>query len=652
MDQHQFTHENRRRSKHHFPKKATYKEAFRIKPIPLNWFRGVGSAISVGIPSLVGFLIGDPALGILASVGGFTFLYVSNETYSQRAVRLFWIALGLTASFALGALSSYNDVLMVLMFGVIGFLSTMLFNLFQIVGPGGMFFVLAYAIGTSMPHDMAAIGPNVLFVLLGAIFAWIVAMTGVLVKPYGNETKAVSAVYQSLSSLLSSIGTDHYTERQHQAAFLIKQADRTLSHSTFFGKRNRNKCVLEKLIRLNVQAELIFLSILDVSQERKHEMEDQLVESLQIISNQLRDKNSSKHFDVRISEEGSSSSLRDLHANVKCAFEIQSGTNDLITAPVSSSTAESAKIVFGDLIQKAFSKDSHIPFAALRYGTIIIISAAIAYGFHLNRSYWVPLSAAAVMGGGTYVSSLHRGIQRSVGTIIGIWIGAALLWLKPAGLFISLTLAGLQFIVELIYARNYSLAVMFITPSTLLIGTTINPALTSGYFISARLVDIIIGSIVAIVGTTLLWRKISSKRLLTVFSDTVEKEGKMLIAMLESEHTRIQASKQQELQQALLQLRLVYDSAFAESLRRDVKVTSLWPAVGDCLHLGYMLLAASRHPSGEGAEERVQEYKVYFERLTHSIKNKEKLIMDVPRLPEYPLIHEDIVQLQRSLRIT
>ena len=183
------------------------------------------------------------------------------------------------------------------------------------------------------------------------------------------------------------------------------------------------------------------------------------------------------------------------------------------------------------------------------------------------------------MGGGTYVSNLHRGIQRSVGTIIGIWIGAALLWLKPAGLFVSLTLAGLQFIVELIYARNYSLAVMFITPSTLLIGTTINPALTSGYFISARLVDIIIGSIVAIVGTALLWRKISSKRLLTVFLMLL-KRREVLISMLESEHTPIQASKQQELQQALLQLRIVYDNALAESLRRDVKVASLWPAVG------------------------------------------------------------------------
>lgn len=646
---HQHTHDNRRRAKHHFPKKTTVKEAFRIKPIPLNWFRGVGSAISVGIPSLTGFLIGDPALGILASVGGFTFLYVSNETYSQRAVRLFWVALGLTASFALGALSSYNDMLMVLMFGVIGGLATLLFQRFQMVGPGGMFFVLAYSIGSSMPHDVSALGPNVLCVLFGALFAWIVGMAGVLVKPHAAETKAVSAVYHSLSNLLSSIGTDLYTERQHQTAFLLKQADRTLSNSNVFGKRDHNKRALEKWNRLNEQAGVIFLSILDVSLEPKHEIEDQLAETLQIIGNQLRENNSEKHFDVRIPEQGNSASLRALYLNVKSAVEMNCETTRSVLSP---RPAANSDFRFRDHFKNAFNKQSHLHYAALRYGIVLLISAAIAYGFHLNRSYWVPLSAAAVMGGGTYVSSLHRGIQRSMGTIIGILIGAALLWLKPQGVWVPLTLAGLQFIVELIYARNYSLAVIFITPSTLLIGTTINPALTSGYFISARIVDIIIGSVVAIVGTTLLWRKISSKRLLAVFSDAAAKEGETLIAMLKCERAQLKESKRRELQHALLQLRSVYDSAFAESISRDAKITSLWPAVGDCLHLGYMLLAASRHHAGEPVPEaRTMEYGLYFERLANSIKDNKKPVMDIPELPEYPAIHEDIAQFQRSLRI-
>ncbi|MFP9035987.1 FUSC family protein, partial [Enterococcus faecalis] len=41
---------------------------------------------------------------------------------------------------------------------------------------------------------------------------------------------------------------------------------------------------------------------------------------------------------------------------------------------------------------------------------------ALAFGF--ARSYWIPLSAAAVMLGTTVVFTLHRAIQRSAGTVI------------------------------------------------------------------------------------------------------------------------------------------------------------------------------------------------------------------------------------------
>lgn len=193
-----------RRAKHYFPKQSSYRDAFRIKPVPLNWFRGWGSALSMGIPYLIGLLLGDLSVGIMASIGGFAFLYVSNETYAQRAARLFWVALGLTASFILGALCSYNTVLLVSMFGVVGGLVVFLLGLFRMARPGGMFFVLAYSVGTSMPHDLSAIGPNALCVLGGAFIAWLIGMAGVVVKPHGTEIRAVSEVYYSLSKLLSS----------------------------------------------------------------------------------------------------------------------------------------------------------------------------------------------------------------------------------------------------------------------------------------------------------------------------------------------------------------------------------------------------------------------------------------------------------------
>lgn len=109
---------------------------------------------------------------------------------------------------------------------------------------------------------------------------------------------------------------------------------------------------------------------------------------------------------------------------------------------------------------------------------------------------------------------------------------------------------------------------------------------------------------------------------------------------------------EQRLQQALVQLRQVYDHAFAESLRRNAKTTTLWPAVGDCLHLGYMLMAASYGRSHDAvSKERISECRRYFAGLSLAIANRKRPETPVPALAEYPFIHSDIVQLQHSLRV-
>lgn len=641
MDKNHNMKVHRRRAKHYFPKKSSYKDVFRIKAVPLNWFRGVGSALSVGIPYLIGYLLGDLSIGIMASIGGFTFLYVSNETYARRAVRLFWVALGLTASFMLGALCSYNTVVMVGMFGIIGGLAIFLLGLFRMTGPGGMFFVLAYSVGTSMPHDLSAIGPNALYVLGGAFVAWLVGMAGVIVKPHGTATRAVSAVYYSLSKLLSSIGTEQFTECQHQTASLMGQADHTLASSGFFGRGERDKQLLEELKRLNSHAYGIFLSILNISLEHKHPAEEQLGEQLRLIGNQLHGKNQDMTFDVQLPEGEYSSALGDLYIKIKDASEGKSG------GPTE--TARSVKR-FG--FKEVLQSQSELPFTALRYAIVLLISASVAYGFQLDRSYWVPLSTISVMSGGTYVGNLYRGIQRSAGTLIGVLIGAVLLWIHPPGLIFPFIMAALQFVVELIYGRNYSLAVMFITPSTLLIGTALQPEFTGAYFISARIVDILIGSAIAIAGSMLLWRRASSNRLLDVFSDAVRREGELLSLILGNKSKQDYNIAEQRLQQALIQLRQVYDRAFAESIRRNARTTTLWPAIGDCLHLGYMLMAASHGGSHEAVSEgRISEYRHYFTALSLAIANRRRPEISVPDLLEYPFIHSDIVQLQHSLRV-
>nr|WP_269448734.1 FUSC family protein [Bacillus nakamurai] len=67
-----------------------------------------------------------------------------------------------------------------------------------------------------------------------------------------------------------------------------------------------------------------------------------------------------------------------------------------------------------------------------------MVASLFAGGLGFHRSYWIPLSASAVMLGTTVLFTLHRAIQRSAGTIIGVIIAAAVLYGRPEGVYIAL----------------------------------------------------------------------------------------------------------------------------------------------------------------------------------------------------------------------
>ena len=68
----------------------------------------------------------------------------------------------------------------------------------------------------------------------------------------------------------------------------------------------------------------------------------------------------------------------------------------------------------------AFDKNSIVFITSVRYGVVLTFAAFIAYFLDFERSYWVPLSCAAVMSGSTIIATFHRTVQRMFGTIIGL----------------------------------------------------------------------------------------------------------------------------------------------------------------------------------------------------------------------------------------
>lgn len=141
---------------------------------------------------------------------------------------------------------------------------------------------------------------------------------------------------------------------------------------------------------------------------------------------------------------------------------------------------------------------------AIVIGLFVGGSLLLAQFLNLHNPYWVPISCAAILQGATFRAVWRRKIHRIIGTAIGM----GLVWIIFSLPFNSWELVGvimaLNFMVELLVVRNYGLAVIFITPLTVLLAEASTVALAPDQLVQARMFDIVLGSFIGFIGGGIL----------------------------------------------------------------------------------------------------------------------------------------------------
>ena len=134
-------------------------------------------------------------------------------------------------------------------------------------------------------------------------------------------------------------------------------------------------------------------------------------------------------------------------------------------------------------------------------GIFMLIAMVIGHAFGFKKPYWIPVSCIAVMQGATTKHIWTRGLHRIIGTWVGMVLCWAILSLVKDLVLLCVLIAALQFIVEVFVTRNYGLAVIFITPLTVLLVEAGSPlAQHPTELIATRMVDVLIGSVIGAIG--------------------------------------------------------------------------------------------------------------------------------------------------------
>ena len=131
-------------------------------------------------------------------------------------------------------------------------------------------------------------------------------------------------------------------------------------------------------------------------------------------------------------------------------------------------------------------------------------SLLLAQLLGLDNPYWVPISCAAIMQGASFRAVWHRKIHRIVGTAIGMGLAWVIFSLPFSPWELVGLIMALNFMVEFLVVRNYGLAVIFITPLTVLLAEASTVALPPDQLVLARMFDIVLGSVIGFVGGVIL----------------------------------------------------------------------------------------------------------------------------------------------------
>lgn len=625
------------------------KKAFKINNNPFPWNKAISAAICAGFPVIVGMLAGKVQFGFLSAIGSFSYLYVFNEPYAQRAKKVLFAAFGLSFSVGLGTLAAPYPVLVIIIVGLIGAIATFIFGLLKIPGPAAVFFVLSFVMTTGMDIDPSLALNRSGLVLAAGLFSWMVSLVGWFSNPHGPEIQAMREVYLSLAAFCKAKDREDNDKLRQRAVNALNASEEILWSGYISWKKS---FMFNKLVLLNEQANNLFLEMLELSAHNEVRLPIELTEALKKISKraELLDKEEVK-IDLLPKE---------LKEEYKKIWEIIKNIEDIINNP-SLNIEHNMKLLKPSLkmkFNKAFDKDSIVFINAIRYGVVLSISTIVAYVFPFNKSYWIPLSCSAVMLGSTIMATFNRAIQRSCGTIIGLMIATVILMLQPQGymiIIINMVLTGLT---ELFIVKNYAVAAIFITSNALLLAETSTKINDIFYFASARIINIVVGSMIGLIGTYIIGHRSASGRLPDLMAKLLHSQSQLIVWLASGkEGNNIQSTKlklaKEKMEINLMNFKMAYTTALGEIPNNEALLEMLWPAVFSFEQISYLLdQRCMRNRYLNISDKDLAQLLLVFETMVVHIK-REVLVTPkkVPILDDMPKICQEINRLQETLSI-
>ncbi|MDN5601276.1 MAG: FUSC family protein, partial [Brachybacterium sp.] len=136
-----------------------------------------------------------------------------------------------------------------------------------------------------------------------------------------------------------------------------------------------------------------------------------------------------------------------------------------------------------------------------RFALAAAVAGMLGLASGLPFPYWAQIAAIAPLSAPGRTLQVERGLHRIIGTTLGIVTTAFLLSFPAQPWQLVVWVVVLQFLAEMYVLRNYSFALLFITPLALLMVQIAHPQ-PIGAMLEARVLETAIGAVVGIAGVS------------------------------------------------------------------------------------------------------------------------------------------------------
>jgi len=622
------------------------KSLTKFNAMKIDVAKGIRQGILMFLPLMIGYLVGYFSIGLLISTGTLAHIYVFGGTAKSKLRTVFLTSIVFAIAMMLGTLTVNQPVIFGILLLIVAVVPYYVFSSLNIPGPSSTFFIVAFSLPINLPVAPEEAVTRGIAVFIGGLLATLVVIIVILLSKESAEVKSIKNDYNIIKQLVYNFDDPKAFAKVSQfAVTAFRNTDNQLI--TASSAKSQKSPEFQRLILLHNIAQGIHSELLELNEENARPLPKEIRAMADYVINLVfTHGQTNKTWTQQVDIEETYEKLVD---NIFKVDAIMNADEKRLEHEVDIRVP-----IYGHRLVNNLTIDSFVFRNTLRYSVIMAIAIFIALMFDFDKAYWIPLSTHTVLLGSTTLHSFERAGSRGIGTIIGVLALSLILLSMPPVPVAIILLAVAAGITEIFVGANYSFAVIFITIQVILLNGLASNHL-SILIALPRIIDVIVGILIAVVCLLVIGRKTASSMLPGTLAKVARNEAVLFHYLFSSNKYSSRERDKKEMLHLSVQLnnmKQIYSSANGEVFSNKMVIQYYYPSIYALEEISFMLTRAlSNEQRYHIDDETMGQYLLVFENIAKHFEIGSNInVEELTTLPQYMYIRTSLMSIQSNCK--